>query len=104
MSGLACKCGRPVFGTISVWPYRCPCGRVANAAADLDGDPGPMLEAAERAGRKAAICRSDLCGHYIKEGDRCGILVARGMPGRIAYLRQHSEVACVAEPPQFGRE
>ena len=51
--------------------------------------------------RKAAVCRSGVCGNYLADRDACGVLVSRGRPGRIDYLLTHPETRCVADEPQF---
>ena len=51
--------------------------------------------------RKAAVCRSNICGHYRQAEDACGVIAAMGRPGRISYLYQHPATRCVAEQPFF---
>jgi hypothetical protein len=51
--------------------------------------------------RKAAICRSNVCGRYVAEFDACGILLNRELEGRIVYLLSHPETRCVADDPLF---
>lgn len=58
--------------------------------------PGPSV-----ATEKMAICRT-ICPYYDASGDRCGILVARGLPGRVGYLATHPELRCAdKERPRF---
>ena len=54
------------------------------------------------ADRKAAICRSNACGHYDPQADACGVLVALGKAGAVRWLYSHPKAGCAdKDNPQF---
>jgi len=96
-------------------PIHCPCGFSIGKdntpqevwvpqSTDLpkrDHANRPVVRISEKGQANAAICRSNVCGHYDAERDACGILMSRGKAGRVVYLLTHPETSCVDDPPRF---
>lgn len=105
MTAQRCRsCGHAIRYAVRQFPFHCRCGSVARDAAEINNYDLPVVRVSperDEAERKMAICRTNQCGMYDRDGDACRILTAKGKAGRISYLRIAPSTACVNVPPLF---
>lgn len=109
VTAFSCECGYRI-PRVRAWPVRCRCGRVAPGPLEAaDQMPPPMPARRERRENpqwleeRLRICRNQ-CPNYRFEGDRCGIQVDKGRPGRLDYMVIYPvpEGTCPAPEPLWG--